>query len=335
MMTPLSFQRFQQICQHGFLAEEYSVVLGTNYLVVDASGPDKHWTPAFWPSCVVIGFCPETSSVSEHQQQIFDVIVTQEHLLRTLVQAIDAHPVAAATLVEVLRHNEQTTVDQGLMVESLAYSTLQQSSEFQSWLASRTPGSPTTSDEPVLVTQHDTTGRQTTLHLTFNRPQVHNAYNSTLKDQLCEALAFACTDKTITKVQLAGNGPSFCAGGDLTEFGLVNDAAQAHLSRRTRSAATYLALLAMSEHTTTGAHLHGACIGAGIELPAFTQWVTASADSFFQLPEVAMGLIPGAGGTVSVLNRIGRQRTAWMALSNERLDAATALSWGLIDAITD
>jgi enoyl-CoA hydratase/carnithine racemase len=51
------------------------------------------------------------------------------------------------------------------------------------------------------------------------------------------------------------------------------------------------------------------------------------------LPEIAMGLIPGAGGCVSIPRRIGRQRTALMAITGRDLDAAQALEWGLIDAI--
>jgi enoyl-CoA hydratase/carnithine racemase len=46
-----------------------------------------------------------------------------------------------------------------------------------------------------------------------------------------------------------------------------------------------------------------------------------------------MGLIPGAGGTVSIRRRIGRQRTAWLALTGAVLDAATARTWGLIDEV--
>jgi enoyl-CoA hydratase/carnithine racemase len=79
--------------------------------------------------------------------------------------------------------------------------------------------------------------------------------------------------------------------------------------------------------------LHGACVGAGIELPAFTRHVAAREDAFFQLPEVSLGLVPGAGGTVSIPRRIGRQRTAWLAISSARLDPATALEWGLIDEL--
>jgi enoyl-CoA hydratase/carnithine racemase len=52
------------------------------------------------------------------------------------------------------------------------------------------------------------------------------------------------------------------------------------------------------------------------------------------LPEVSLGLIPGAGGTVSLTHRIGRHRTAYLALSGARIDGATALTWGLIDGAT-
>ena len=79
--------------------------------------------------------------------------------------------------------------------------------------------------------------------------------------------------------------------------------------------------------------VHGACIGSGIELAAFARRLTATADAFFQLPELRFGLIPGAGGCVSLPRRIGRQRTAYLALSARRINAATALDWGLIDAI--
>ena len=53
----------------------------------------------------------------------------------------------------------------------------------------------------------------------------------------------------------------------------------------------------------------------------------------FRLPEVAMGLVPGAGGTATIPRRIGRQLTAWMALTGATVDALTALRWGLVDAL--
>jgi enoyl-CoA hydratase/carnithine racemase len=79
--------------------------------------------------------------------------------------------------------------------------------------------------------------------------------------------------------------------------------------------------------------LHGACVGAGIEIPAFAGRVIASPGTYFQLPELAMGLIPGAGGTVSITRRAGRHRLLWMALTGTKVAADTALGWGLVDAV--
>jgi enoyl-CoA hydratase/carnithine racemase len=88
-------------------------------------------------------------------------------------------------------------------------------------------------------------------------------------------------------------------------------------------------------HERVVARVHGACIGAGIEIPSFAGRIVARSDSFFQLPELAMGLVPGAGGTVGITRRIGRWRTAYLALSGVRLDVGTALDWGLVDAVDD
>ena len=79
------------------------------------------------------------------------------------------------------------------------------------------------------------------------------------------------------------------------------------------------------------AHLHGASIGAGIEISAFAGRVVADPETMISLPEVRMGLIPGAGGTVSLPRRIGRHRTAFLALTGAPLDAETARAWGLVD----
>jgi enoyl-CoA hydratase/carnithine racemase len=74
-------------------------------------------------------------------------------------------------------------------------------------------------------------------------------------------------------------------------------------------------------------------MGAGIELAAFAGRVVATADAAIGLPEVTLGLIPGAGGTVSVTARAGRHRAALLALSGKTIDAATAHDWGLVDEV--
>ena len=167
------------------------------------------------------------------------------------------------------------------------------------------------------------------LTITLDRPAVHNAYDAATRDALVDALELLRLDPTLTSAHLRGAGRSFCSGGDLSEFGLLADPVTAHQVRAQRSAA--LAVARVADRLTV--HLHGSCAGAGIELAAFAGRVTARAGTQIRLPEVAMGLIPGAGGTASLPPRIGRQRTAWLALTGAAVDAATAMRWGLADEL--
>jgi enoyl-CoA hydratase/carnithine racemase len=150
-----------------------------------------------------------------------------------------------------------------------------------------------------------------------------------LRDELIEALEFALADPEGAPVVLAGEGPAFCAGGDISEFGTAADPAVAHAIRLARSPTRLAAWLG----SRVSARVHGACIGAGVEIPAAAHRVIARPDAFFRLPEVAMGLLPGAGGVASIPRRIGRHRTCFMAISGVELDASTALAWGLIDGV--
>jgi enoyl-CoA hydratase/carnithine racemase len=72
-----------------------------------------------------------------------------------------------------------------------------------------------------------------------------------------------------------------------------------------------------------------------VELAAFGGRVVARTDTVLTLPEIAMGAIPGAGGTVSLPRRIGRQRTLLLALSGLELDVGDARRWGLVDEEVD
>ena len=168
------------------------------------------------------------------------------------------------------------------------------------------------------------------LRVTLNRPERHNAYGRELRDALVAALDLALLDDTLTEVVLSGNGPSFCSGGDLGEFGVSRDLDTAHLIRTRAGAA--LPLHKLRDRVTV--RLHGNCIGAGIELPAFASRVVADPGAVFRLPELGMGLIPGAGGTVSVPRRIGRWRTLHLVLTGCPLTAERALDWGLVDELS-
>ncbi len=266
------------------------------------------------------------SAAGQRLRDRFDIVVATEAELEELLSAVRRTPLAALAAVQLLRHNEHLEIHEGLIAESLVYSTLQAGPEFARWLEARPPRrSREPNPEPAVLVRR--TGRR--LQLSLNRPEKRNAFSVAMRDGLVEGLRVAIHDPSIEEIVLTGEGSAFCSGGDLDEFGSFPDPATAHAVRSTRSPARSLA--ACSSRLI--ANVHGACVGAGVELAAFAKHVTAEETASFRLPEVAMGLVPGAGGTASLPRRIGRQRTAYLALSGHAIDAATALDWGLVDEV--
>jgi enoyl-CoA hydratase/carnithine racemase len=244
---------------------------------------------------------------------------------RVLSRAAARNPQASLVLGQVLRITEALPVNAALEVESFAYSTLLGGPEFGRWLsACGDRPMPQPAELPVIVCRDGAR-----LLITLNHPERRNAYGRQLRDALTDALQVAQLDPAITQVILDGVGRSFCSGGDLGEFGTTPDLATAHFVRTRAGAARLIHDLAARIEV----RVHGPCIGAGIELPAFADTVVADAGTTFRLPEVGMGLIPGAGGTVSIPRRIGRWRTLYLALTGQPLDAATSLAWGLVDSV--
>jgi enoyl-CoA hydratase len=256
-----------------------------------------------------------------------DTVVADATAAAELLDNIEAAPLAALVLVQLLRMSCELSLPRALLAESLAYATLQGGAEFRRWLAGAqrpAPGAPE-AGAPLLLER-----RAATLDLCLNRPARRNALSVEMRDALIEALELVVADSSIEAVRVRGAGKCFSAGGDLGEFGSIADTALAHAIRCARSVPALLACCAQR----VSFHLHGAVVGAGLELAAFGTHIVADAGAFFQLPEIRYGLIPGSGGCVSIPRRIGRWRTAYLALSGRRLSAAEALEWGLIDAIS-
>ena len=258
--------------------------------------------------------------------------------LDDITETVIASPQASVSLVQLLRAGETMSVRDALMAESWVYSMLQGGHVFQNWLLTQKPNSenasgkqgspppqPALRKNPAVLADEN----NDSLCLTLNRPERRNAFSAEMRDCLVEALRAAQASPPPGGIVLKGAGEAFCSGGDLNEFGTTPDSAAAHAVRSLRNAAWEMHLL--RDHIRV--ELHGACVGAGIELPAFTSSITSTPDAFFWLPEVRLGLIPGAGGTVSLPRRIGRQRTAWLSLTNRRLLPSQASEWGLIDQI--
>lgn len=276
---------------------------------------------------VVVGLTGQAAPEEHPRARVADVVFTRDDpAVDALLDTVERHPIASLALAQLLRGAEDRSTDDGLLVESAVYSALQAGPEFAAWRASRPRRARPAETDPVLV---DRTGG--CLTVTLNRPAVRNALNTAMRDALVEAFLLPALDPSITEVHLRGAGPAFSTGGDLDEFGSFVDPPSAHLLRLQQSVGRSIAAVA----DRVIAHLHGPCMGSGIELPAFAGRLVAHPDATFSLPEVSLGLIPGAGGTVSLPRRIGRARTARLALVGAPIDAATALAWGLVDALDD
>jgi enoyl-CoA hydratase/carnithine racemase len=268
-----------------------------------------------------------------------DAIVASADELDLVTKNVGAATAAAVATCVLLRASFGAAVDTRFVLESATYSTLLAGDAFAQWQQSRSARTSSTHDPDAIddfegfdaaavLTQRN----EDELAITLNRGERGNSVNRSLRDGFVEALRLALADETIARVRLRGNGPHFCTGGDLNEFGTFVDTASAHQIRLQRSPARLLALL-RDRGRKIVAELHGNCAGSGVELAAFATNVRAHTDTTFWLPELSLGLVPGAGGTISIVDRIGTQRTAWLLLTGRRITADVARAWGLIDEI--
>ncbi len=245
--------------------------------------------------------------------------------VETLADAVRANPIAATIATQLLRLTAKMPLPEALTAESFAYSSLLGGAEFARWrAAAEIEDGPPTPADPVRIARDGDR-----LTLTLDDPANRNAMTAAMRDALYEALANALDDPSKPDVLLRGAGRCFSTGGDLPEFGRARDLAEAHLVRTLHSCAR--ALDALGARGTV--RVHGASVGSGLEVAAAAHHRIAARDAWFQLPELGMGLVPGAGGTATVARAIGRHRTLWMLLSGKRVGAKQAIEWGLVHAI--
>lgn len=317
-------------------ADDYSPLGKHPAVIVDAD----RYAPSIAPTqAVIIGVDPK-GNLPLVDQGRFDVLLTSapdapapwvviagkslDDAANTLALTVSQYPMASMVLCQTLRVNEQISFADAIIAESLAYSALLGGSEFARWKRSRPRPAERPKPDPVLVERE---GDQITL--TLNDSANGNAMTATMRDALYAALANIADDPTAPTVTLKAAGKCLSTGGALHEFGSADDLAAAHTVRTLHSCARVIA--ALGDRVTV--RMHGACIGSGMEIPAAAGRRIGSRDAWFQLPELRMGLIPGAGGTVTVSRAIGRHRCGWMVLSGKRISAATALDWGLLHSI--
>ena len=164
----------------------------------------------------------------------------------------------------------------------------------------------------------------------LNRPQVINAFNIQMRDDLYQALLWAKDDPEIRVIVVSGRGSKgFCAGADLTEFGT---APSQTVARQVRWQRDLWGLFASIRKPLIAA-VHGFVIGSGVEIMSLCDIRISSQDATFKMPETALSLIPAAGGTQTLARNIGLSRSIEMLLSDVEFDAQRALSMGLVQRV--
>lgn len=165
--------------------------------------------------------------------------------------------------------------------------------------------------------------------ITLNRPDRLNAINLEMRDLLWTYLE-ACRDTPDVRVILfRGEGRSFSAGADISEFGTAPSIVDARRARHDRDVWGEL----LAHRCITIARMHGYCYGAGLELPLCCDVRIAAEGTKFALPEVTLGYIPSAGGTQTLPRIIPAGVAADMIISGEPIGTEEALRWGLVKQV--
>jgi enoyl-CoA hydratase len=171
---------------------------------------------------------------------------------------------------------------------------------------------------------------ESVLLLTINRPDSLNALNCRVNEELFRHLHEASSDSNVRAVVITGSGDkAFVAGADVKEMESMSPMqARAHAYSFKR----VMECIWRSEKPVIAA-INGFCLGGGLELALACDLRTASENARFGLPEVNLGVMPGAGGTQRLPRLIGMTLAKEMCMTGNMLDAVQALHNGLINHV--
>lgn len=166
--------------------------------------------------------------------------------------------------------------------------------------------------------------------ITFNRPKALNALNDHLLDEFSAALDDIEADEDIRVLILTGSGEkSFVAGADITELATFNTLQGKLFSRKGQLIIGRLQELAIP----VIAAVNGFALGGGSEMALACDFIYASENAMFGLPEITLGIIPGFGGTQRLPRLIGSNRAKEMIFTGKLIPAAEAKEIGMVNRV--
>jgi methylglutaconyl-CoA hydratase len=169
------------------------------------------------------------------------------------------------------------------------------------------------------------------VRISLNRPEIHNAFNETMIDELGNALDGILHRSGTRVVVLTGQGKSFCAGADLNWMRKVKDYSyEENLEESNRLADLMYAIYTLPMPTI--ARVNGTAIGGGTGLLAACDLVIAAATAMFSLSEVKLGLVPAVISPY-VIRRVGESQCRRLMLTGERFPAGKAEQFGLVNQV--
>ena len=170
--------------------------------------------------------------------------------------------------------------------------------------------------------------------LTFNRPEVLNAYNQTVSRELIDGLDRLTEDHAVKVIVLTGAGKAFMAGADinmLSKWAIQGDAE----TIRSSLESTFNPTMLEECPKPTIAAVNGFAFGMGCEVAMGCDYRIASQTAHFALPEIKLGVIPGGGGSQRMLRLVGATKALEMISTGDPIDAAEAHRIGLVNQVVD
>jgi 2-(1,2-epoxy-1,2-dihydrophenyl)acetyl-CoA isomerase len=164
--------------------------------------------------------------------------------------------------------------------------------------------------------------------LRLHRPVQANALNMELFGALTEALESLAGDEAVAGVVITGSGRFFCGGGDLAMIETLQEKNPKSVLEEVRRAQRVAVVLAGMPVPTVAA-VNGPAAGGGFDLALLADACVVAESAFFQSGFGAVGLVPDLGGSWLLPRVVGRARARRLVLGNERIDARTALDWGI------
>jgi enoyl-CoA hydratase len=166
--------------------------------------------------------------------------------------------------------------------------------------------------------------------ITLNRPEVLNALNDELMDALGRALLDLDADDGIGVIVIAGSARAFAAGADIAVMAewSYSDVYKSNFVTRNWETIRQVRKPVL-------ASVAGLAYGGGCELALACDIIVAARSAKFALPEIKLGLLPGAGGTQRLPRAIGKAKAMDMCLSGRPLDADEADRYGLVSRVVD